>query len=233
MKLRWWLFGAAIFLIGLIAMFPLHVAMDMSMSKQSLLSARQVGGSVWNGRVGDAMLGEERLGTFDVALRPLSLLTGSADVAIERIGGLDGPLIGTLALDDDSQGVRDMNGSIGVATLMAPLPVDRLILTEATILFDEERCVEASGTLAAEASLGLLGLSRNLSGPLSCTSDGRLQADLSGGSETLTLIVNREGGYEAQLAIANAPPLVASGLALAGFTLDGSTLRLTHQGTLR
>ncbi|NNC47824.1 MAG: type II secretion system protein GspN [Sphingomonas sp.] len=233
MILRWWLFGGALFLIGLVAMFPLHVAMDMSMSRQSLLSARQVAGSVWSGRVGEAMLGEERLGTFDVSLRPLSLLTGGADVGIERIGGLDGPLVGTLALDDDSQGIRDMNGGIGVATLMAPLPVDRLLLTEATILFDADRCVEASGTLGAEASLGLLGLSRTLSGPLSCTSDGRLQADLTGGNETLTLIVNREGGYEAQFAIANAPPLIASGLALAGFTLDGTTLRLTHQGPLR
>lgn len=233
MKPRWWILGLVAFLLGLVIFFPLRVALDMRTGEQSLLSARQVAGSVWDGRIGEAMLGEERLGTFDVSLRPFSVLTGGTDVDIERIGGLDGPLVGTMALDDDAQGIKAMNGSIGVATLMAPLPIERLTLSDATILFDTERCIEASGMISAEASLGLLGLSRSLSGPLSCTSEGRLQADLSGGSETLVLLVDRAGAYEAQFAVTNAPPLVASGLALAGFGVDGNTLRLVHQGTLR
>lgn len=235
MRKRWYLWALALFALGLGALFPLRIAMGAASGPDSLLTARQVAGSVWAGRIGEMMAGPERLGTFDVALHPLPLFLGRFEVGIERIDDLEGPLSGTLALGGRTEGVKSLNGRMSVSRLLAPLPTGALTFEEARLLFADGQCSDASGTMSLTASLGLAGLAREMRGPIECGPDGRGTARLAGprGAERLTIHIDAEGNYDADLAIEGAPPFLRSALMSAGFSEEGSTVTLRQSGRLR
>nr|WP_281376579.1 type II secretion system protein N [Sphingomicrobium lutaoense] len=199
------------------------------------MTARQVAGTVWSGRVGEMMAGPERLGTFDVALNPLTLPLGRFEVAIERLDDPEGPLTGVLALGGASEGVKDLNGRMTLSRLLSPLPSGAMRFEDVRMLFKGGRCREAAGSVQLQASLGIAGLSRDMSGPVSCREDGRGMAELKGprGAERLTIIVDAEGGYEADLAIEGAPPILRDALSRAGFAEEGTSVVLRQSGRLR
>lgn len=235
MRARWYLWALGMFLVGLIALFPLRLALGMASGPHDLLSAKQVSGSIWSGQIGEATLGNEMIGTFDVAAHPLPALIGRISADFERLGGMDGPLSGTVHAGTGSQGVTGLNGRLDVSQLLAPLPAGAVSFGDATMLFDDGSCSEASGSVAVTAAMGLPDMNRTLEGTLSCADDGRAMASLSGprGAERLTFTLDADGGYEADLVIEGAPPALRAMLAMAGFSEEGANVRLQQSGQLQ
>lgn len=231
---RWIVFSLVLFLLALVTLFPLRLAMDAALGRDALLSARQVAGTVWSGRVGDAMIGDERLGTFDVTLHPLPLLIGRTEVAVERLSDPDGPLTGRFFLSGPSEGVASLSGRVGIASLVAPLPIEALRFDEVDALFDGETCKKASGTVIAVPAAAVAFLTGELSGPVSCAEDGRAEVVLAGprGGEEIVLLVDAYGNVEASLAIGGAPPALGDLLRSYGFEQGDRGWLLSSRGTL-
>ncbi|WP_265587563.1 type II secretion system protein N [Sphingomicrobium arenosum] len=234
MTRRWILFSVVVFAVALVTLFPLRLAMDMALGQSSLLSARQVAGSVWSGRIGDAMLGRERLGSFDVALRPLPLVIGRTEVAVERLGDPDGPLSGRFFLSGPSEGVASLDGRVAIAGLVAPLPIEALRFDRVDALFDTGGCKQAQGTVTAIPAAAIAFLGGELSGPVSCAEDGRVVALLSGprGAEEVELALDAEGNLETIVTISGAPPALGEALAAYGFARGDAGWSLRVAGRL-
>ena len=235
MTRRWIVWTLTAFLIALLLLFPLRIAIDMALGRDALLSARQVGGTVWSGRIGNAMLGEERLGTFDVALAPLPLVIGRTEVHVVRLEDPDGPLEGRFFLSGLSEGGASLNGRVNVSGLVAPLPIDALHFENVDALFDGTACKRGTGTIAAIPAVAVRYFSGEISGPVSCGEDGRIHALLEGprGGQRVDLAVDALGNVEANLVIEGASPVIGDLLRSAGFAPDGDRYTLTSRGRLR
>lgn len=232
---RWIVWTLVAFLLALLAFFPLRVAMDMALGRDALLSTRQVGGTVWSGRIGNAMLGRERLGTFDVNLAPLPLLIGRTEVAVERLEDPDGPLTGRFFLSGPSEGVASLNGRVNVSGLVAPLPIDALLFDGVDALFDGTACKSATGTVTAIPAAAVRYFAGEISGPVACADDGRVVATLQGprGGASVALYIDALGETEAMLSVEGASPLIGEALRASGFTLDGGSWTLSSRGRLQ
>ncbi|MCJ8191263.1 type II secretion system protein N [Sphingomicrobium aestuariivivum] len=234
MKKRWFLYALAVFAIALVTLFPLRLALDMTLGRDALLSSRQVAGSIWSGRIGDVMVGEERLGTFDVGLRPLPLLIGRTEVDVERLSDPDGPLTGRFFLSGPSEGVASLDGRVNIGGLVSPLPIDAVRFEDVDALFDGGACKSAAGTVTAIPATAIAFLAGELSGPVSCAPDGRVLALLSRprGGEEVELYLDANGNVEAYLTIAGAPPAIGELLATYGFERSDAGWTLSSRGRL-
>ncbi len=76
MNWRWAVWTTGIALIAMLLLLPLRIALSAADLGSLGMSARQVGGTIWGGRIGELMLGRQLLGTFDVRLDPAALLLG-------------------------------------------------------------------------------------------------------------------------------------------------------------
>lgn len=226
-----WAVLAIAFAIGLIAIFPLRLAIDLSTGPESTLSAKQIGGTIWDGRIGDLGLNGQPLGTFDVAAKPLPMLIGRFEMHATRIDVGDGPLDMKLVTGGGREGVIDANGRVEVARWMAPIPVEALLLEDVTVLFDDGQCAEAEGTIRALPSFASILNIDEYAGVLSCNADGRAKVEMATdrGGHQLALLFDAEGAVEAEARTSNAPPALAAALQLGGFVAEGDALVLRKQ----
>lgn len=222
---------ALAFAIGLIAIFPLRLAIDLSTGPDSSLSARQVGGTIWAGRIGDLGLKGQPLGSFDVAAKPLPMLIGRFEMAATRIDADDGPLAMTLVTGGGSEGLIDAVGRIEVARWMAPIPVKALLLEDVTVLFEDGRCAKAEGTIRALPSFGSILNIDQYAGAVSCAEDGRAKVEMATdrGGHSLALLFDAEGSVDAEARTRNAPPALAVALQIGGFAVEGDALVLRKE----
>src|SRR3546814_19324130 len=70
-----------VFLLGLLPFFPLRLAAGLAGTERMGISARDVRGSIWRGRIAQLMLGRLPLGSVRVDLTPETLPLGWALVA--------------------------------------------------------------------------------------------------------------------------------------------------------
>ncbi|WP_300975005.1 type II secretion system protein N [Sphingomonas sp. LHG3406-1] len=229
MNRRWAVWTSGIALLAALLMLPLRVALPASDLQQLGLSARQVGGSIWYGRIGELMLGRQLLGTFDVRLDPGALLLGRIAMPFERLDAVQGPLTGVLRAGGSLRGVERLNGSLPAANLLGGAPVDAISFTNATILFEDGRCSEATGQIAANLAVrfGPLALDRGFRGALACEGE-RVRARLASdaGTERLEFFVSNEGRVRGWITIRSPLPGLDTILSTYGFRTspDGLTL---------
>lgn len=235
MKARWAIWTAGIAVLAVLLLFPLRAALPQDDLAELRLTARQVAGSIWYGRIGDLTLDRQLLGTFDVRLNPAALLLGRVEMRFERIGSLQGPLTGGLRAGGQTRGVEDLSGRMPAASLLAPLPIETLDFSEATILFRNGVCSEARGRVTARLGmqLGPIDLSRGLSGPLQCEGE-RVRARLASesGAELLEFYVSSTGRLRGWITIRNPAPDVTAALAIFGFQPGPGGLTLSVDGRL-
>ena len=228
------LWMAAILLVSLIAFFPLRLALDLAKVERIGMTARQVGGTVWSGRIGDLYLQSRPLGTFEVRAKPLSMLLLDPSFHFQRMDGLEGPFGGEL-VTGRTRGIRHASGRIDASGLFAPLPVESLIFEDATLLFRDRDCVEGSGrvTAIAFAPVPGLDLGSGLSGEIICE-PGRAHLDLDNGRGVrLEYYVNASGDYRGWLYVTGAGPLIDTALEAAGFERgDKGAMLLPMEGAL-
>ncbi|WP_144098361.1 type II secretion system protein N [Croceicoccus sediminis] len=222
-------------LVALVAMFPLRVALGAANGEGSL-SAREVAGTVWSGQVGNLQAGSLPLGNLDVGLRPLPLLTGTAEFALNRPAMPGQPQFHAYARGGEGwAALRDTNGELPLSGAMSPLPVRALSFADFAVELRGGRCVAASGTLGiAIPALGpTLPAETFMSGPARCEGDA-LFVPMKGpsGTETLAFRLEPDGKWRADLVLTGLPVEVSAPLLDMGFTGRPEGIGLSANGSL-
>lgn len=234
MTRRWAIWTIGILLLAMVALFPLRVALGLSDLERIGFTARQVSGTVWYGRIGELQLRSQNVGSYEVALSPLALLTGAIDMKFDRLESIEGPFTGRL-IAGRSRGVIDANGRIGVGTMFAPLPISALAFEEATVLFRDGRCAEASGRVRPVLATFIPGIEfdPNTAGTISCDGErARVEMRSRSGRETIDFYVSESGRYRGWITVRAAQPIAAAALTLLGFQQSAEGLVLTVEGQL-
>tara|TARA_R110000772_G_scaffold65109_9_gene145467 strand:+ start:46 stop:783 length:738 start_codon:yes stop_codon:yes gene_type:complete len=194
-------------LLGLIilALFfmPLRLAVSMAGLENSKFSAREISGSIWNGRIEQAQLGPFALGNLDASVQLFPLLTGKVKMDLERpaVAG-DSGLTATIGKQGNSLTVENATTTLSVGGQLAPLPASNIQLDDVSVAFAGGRCQSANGKvrLSLDANIPGLDLKQGLLGNAICE-DGVLVLPLTSGSgmEELTMKLEGNGFYTARL----------------------------------
>lgn len=222
---------AAFFALGLVVLLPLRLAVDR-LANQGF-TARQVAGTIWYGRIGELMFRERRLGTFEVELDPLALLTGALKLDFQRLDDPQGVLDGALVSGVNS-GLRGVTGRLGAAGLFGAMPVEAFELDDVTVLFNRRHCASAAGTAKILLSMPLPGVDgAALSGSPRCEDD-RVRFILSTptGAGKLDFYIRSSGDYRAWLHVRGANAEQSASLTAAGFTASPEGMMLSVDGKL-
>ena len=218
-------FGCA-FLIASIALLPMRLALGWLQIDTLGLSARRAQGSVWLGSLAEARIGDAPLGDLAARLSPIQLLVGRARVDVASRQNGPGAIAGGIGITRNSAGVDDFSGSIPVAAVFAPMPVETIDLSDVSVRFKDGQCAQAEGQVKAMLSGDVAGISltQGLTGNARCEG-GALLLPLTGqsGMERLALKLFEDGRYTVDLAIRPSDPAL-------GVRLEASGFRQTPQG---
>ena len=233
-RVRWPLWIAGVFVLALLALFPLRPALQIAGAERSGLAARAVAGTVWNGAMGDVRLRHLRLGDFSVSLNPLALLTGSANLHFTRFKDSDGPLTGELRSGHHTGGVAHLKGRVAAAGLFGQMPLDALEFSDTTILFRDGHCARAEGTMTAMLgqALGALDLSPDMRGQWRCDGDRARIVLSAGAGQQADFLLAASGRYQIQMRIASRSGEQQVALGLFGFHPRDDAMVLTTNGQL-
>ncbi|WP_417482089.1 type II secretion system protein N [Maricaulis sp.] len=222
-------------LTGLIATLPLKLVLGQTASGLDLRQA-EIHGSIWNGTIRGARLGQRSMRQVQIHTRPWPLLGGR--LAIDWVladAAFRGRGLARIDLHGDWQ-LRDAR-LVGLPVRL-DLP-DIPGLTEAAVItvsldrlaFADGHCADASGAMTADLSGSLpqeFGLAvPELTGPLLCR-DGKLVAELGGESEDMTIAaeaVFATAGVEWSVGIATTNADLDTALAYSGFNLEDGVWR--------
>ena len=225
------LFGT-IFAIALIALLPLRLAAGWVGIGDAGLSAREVRGSVWGGRLSEARIASVPLGDLRAGLDPLPLLAGRARVDLERPGDDGDVSRGAIGISRHETGIDDVTARLPLGSVFAPLPVAAIDLNDVSVRFRDGLCVFAEGSARAtiEGEMAgsvpggaLIGNARCDAGALllplvSPSGMARVAVRLSGGGRYRVELLVRgdEGVRERLLAAGFAPRAGDYGLSVEG-----------------
>ena len=208
----------AAFVIALIISFPMRLALGAIGLGDSGVSAREVRGSVWFGRLTEARAGTIPLGDVSASLSPVQLLVGRARVDLDGKGP-DG-VRGAVGVSRNSFGIDDVTAKLQAGSSFAPLPLSTIDLTDLSVRFADGQCQRASGRVRAnlEGALAGVRLGGGLTGNARCDG-GALLLPLVGesGMEQVMLRIRQGGRFTADIAVRQG---------------DGPGFSQTIQGTL-
>ena len=228
-RLLYWFGG--ILAIGLLALVPLRMALGGL--EQQGFTARQVAGTIWEGRIGELNFRSRRLGTFAVAVEPLALLTGTVKLGFDRLDDPQGILKGTL-ISGGQRGFRETTGRVGIAGLFGALPLDAIAFDKVSVLFKGENCSKAAGQVTVFMAAPLPGVDGVvLRGSPRCENT-RVRFVLSTPSNAgkLEFYVRSSGDYRAWFRVRGAPADQAANLTAAGFSPSQEGLMMSIDGKL-
>jgi general secretion pathway protein N len=225
----------AALLVGLLLFLPLRIALGLAGLERLGISAQEVRGTVWSGRIGQLMLGEMPIGTVRAGLSPVSLLVGRARFDIARSKGLPDDIQGAVTVGFGRIGVDDVTGAVPLGRTFAPLPVASLMFEDVSGYFNGDRCGHAEGRVRARMAGQFpgLNLSQGLSGVAACDGDALLLPLVSqSGLEKINLRIWRTGRYVAEMRVETADPALAAALGQGGFASAGNAQLLKIEGNL-
>ncbi|WP_417488513.1 type II secretion system protein N [Maricaulis sp.] len=222
-------------LTGLIATLPLKLALGLTADGLDLTRA-EIHGSVWNGTIRGARLGQFSMRRAQIHTRPWPLLGGR--LAIDWVladAGLRGSGLARIDLHGDWQvldtrlvgvpvrlGVQDVPGLTEAAIITVSL--DRLEFTDG-------HCAVVSGAMTADLSSDLSQefgvVLPELTGPLECRG-GKLVAILAGESQDMTIAAEAilaVTGVEWSVGISTTNADLGNALAYSGFNIEDGVWR--------
>lgn len=213
----------ALFAVAAALMLPLRLVVDLAGVDRLGLSAREVRGPVWAGRMMQARWRTIPLGDLDAALSPVQLVVGRARIDLAAADGLRG----AISLSRNSAGLDDVTGKFPANGLFEGLPLGEIAATDLSVRFAGGACERAEGQVRATLATPLPGISlaQGMAGRARC--DGtELLLPLQGasGMERLDIRLFADGRWQARFQIADD----AGALSGAGF--DGGVL--IRQGRL-
>lgn len=192
----------AVFVAALVITFPMRLALGAIGLDDSGFSAREVGGSVWLGRLTEARVGAIPLGDVAASLSPIQLLIGRARVDLDGKGS-DG-VHGAVGVARNSFGIDDVTAKLQAGSSFAPLPLSTIDLTDLSVRFADGQCQRASGRVRAnlEGALAGVQLGGGLTGNARCDG-GALLLPLAGesGMERVMLRIREGGRFTAEISV--------------------------------
>jgi general secretion pathway protein N len=232
MRRRWILWTVVIGIMASLALFPLRTALGLSDFGRIGFTARQVGGTIWYGRIGDLQLRSQPLGTFEVQLDPFALMLGKISMKFDRLEDSNGVLNGRL-IAGLSRGVEDLNGRLQVGEMFAPLPVRALDFKGTTVRFEDGRCVEARGEVTPVIAAPVPGFDFvGLTGKISCDGERARVRMASGDAQSIEFFVHSSGSYRGWITVRDLAPPLALALGLLGFKPSSEGMTLSVDGQL-
>jgi len=222
----------------LLAFLPLRVVLDLGGAGGKGIAARQVRGSIWQGRIDDLSFGPVSLGDMKAAVAPGPLLLGRIRLDLEQEGKEQGggaALRGAWISGFNRKGIADVNGSMATGSGLSALPITALEWDGVTVEFAGDICARAEGRLRIRlgGSYGGLNLSQGLSGPATCDGGAVLFALVSQtGMESLSLRVSRDGRYQARLMIKGVDPEKGEALRAVGLKAQGDGYGIAMDGRI-
>ena len=228
---------AAIFVIALIVAFPLRLALGLADPGGRGISAREVGGTIWDGAIGDLRIGALPLGDVAAHLRPLPLLIGRREVHIERLAmsGAEPDFSANAASGEGWLSLSEVQGQVPIGDAFGTIPATALGFNDFHAELSGGRCVNAGG----QVSLILAPFSELMPGPVALTgtarcSKGALYVPMKGptGLENLFLRLEPDGRWRADLVLGGLPVEVTAPLLEAGFTARPGGIGISANGKL-
>ena len=224
---------ACVFVIGsafaLAATAPMRVTLSWLGADQAGVSAAEISGSIWNGRLTGTHYRDIPLGEVEASLDPFALLAGTRRLAVLGTFGR------ATLVQGDSRGFEAADAAIEVAYLRPAFPLaGRIRLEQATLLFSGGRCVRAEGRVATDVLQRAFDGSE-VAGTLSCVGEAavaRLDGRLTDGEVSIALRLDASGNYQAETRVVSANPMVRGALALAGFAESGDGFVRSDEGAL-
>lgn len=200
--LKYFLIFIAVIALALLFM-PMRLAISMAGLEESKFSAREISGTIWNGQIEGAKIGQFALGDLNAGAQFFPLLTGTMKLDLRRPeDSKDQNLTATISGQGNDLFVENATASLNIGPQFAPLPASNIILDDVSVSFAGDRCQSASGKvrLSLDANIPGLDLQRGLLGNAVCK-DGMLVLPLKSGSgmEQLTMKIEGSGAYTARL----------------------------------
>ncbi len=222
-----WIVGVSAALVMALMSLPLAVVLPLALPADSGLSARRAEGTPWDGMLRDANVAGIPLGDTRVGFDFFPMLVGQA-----RMGFAGTTLRGIVELSSGEVGLSRATGVIDLAGRLRPLPLARVTLDQADVLFRNDRCIAAAGRVRADLAgdIGGLALPGGMSGTLRC--DGAdLLVPLVGqsGMERIDAHMSGSGKWRADVSVRTTDAALAAKLLSSGFTTGpgGYTVRVS------
>ena len=198
--------------------------------------ARKVEGIIWDGSIRDLRVGRLVLGDVNARLHFLPLLLARAQVSLSRGDAPFAPgLTGSVTRRIGGFSVDNLKVTLPVASLFAPLPVDRIELQDFSARFIAGRCADAGGNVRLTVANGISGLdlSNGLLGKPRCDR-GKLLIPLLSQSamEHVDLRISADGVYTASIYLEGDRAEQAAAIALVGFRPVAGGFRMVRKGRL-
>ena len=228
---------AALFVLALIAVFPLRLALGWSDPGGRGITAREVTGSIWSGTIGDLRVGALPLGDVAAHLRPLPLLIGRREVRIERLASPGAPpgFSANAAGGEGWLSLREVQGQVPIGDAFGAIPASALGFRDFHLEMSGGRCVGAGGQVSLIlAPFGeLMPAPVALSGTARCSRNA-LYVPMTGptGFERLFLRLEPDGHWRADLVLAGLPAEVAAPLLESGFAARPGGIGISANGRL-
>ncbi len=211
-------------LLALLMVLPLRAVFGLLRLDDMGVAARSLRGPVWWGGAEELQIGGVRLGSVDVFLSPVQLLTGRARLDIRRQLGAPDDIRGAVTVGWGSRGIDGVTGKLPLAAALAPLPVSTVDLDDFSVRFAGGRCVSADGQVRARlmAVIAGLNLANGLNGTPRC--DGAqllLPLASQSGMERLDVRIAADGKLQATMRVRTTDPLLGGALGASGFRAIG------------
>jgi general secretion pathway protein N len=227
-----------IFLLAMLVLIPMQLGLGWLGMDERGIAGREAKGSIWNGHLVEAQFGDAAVGDVDTGLGFFPLLVGRARVSMARSGseaGALGDFRGAMSVSGSEFGLDDMQASLPVAMLFAPLPMTALELEDVTVHFDNGLCSTAEGLVRARlgGNLGGVALPDMVMGNAQCDEGALLLPLISqSGMEQLEIRIDATGAYTAEFRVMAVDDAARERLAMAGFAPGPNGYALTVQGEL-
>lgn len=221
----------AALVIALVATVPLPVALAAS-GLGGRLTAREVHGTIWRGRLEQAALGGVGLGEVSLGLGAGQLLVGGRTLTVVARGGaFEGR--GKIVARGGGSGVEAVTGRAPLSMLGAPASVTGVITLKAVAVgFAGGRCRWAVGQISAEVR-GLGDQPVVLTGRPACRDAAlviALNGSRSGAPVEVLARLEATGRYNTRVRVSTAEPVLGALLSADGFVSDGSGYSKTNEG---
>lgn len=227
-------------LLGLLAFFPLALALRLAGSAPLTLRAQDIRGTIWNGSLEAGNLGNISFDRLHLGLKPSSLLFFAPQWHV----GLEGASLsgqGHVVFANGQWGAEHLDARVSLSQLQLPPPWQGEVrLSNASWRFVKGRCQRAQGRVRTDALVLFakdLGIeATELSGPLRCDAQGRATAHMEGTAQNVpvsldwTMAGNRQ--YELRLLIPSVNPALDEILRRAGFSQSESGFIKSESGHL-
>lgn len=235
---KWLLFAAICAVFMLIIFMPLRAGLAMVFPQnQSLVTGKQVHGTIWRGGIHDLKIGNIPVGNVQTQLRVAPVLIGRMDLTFEQIAQTaQMPLTGRLISGWGQREIRDANGNLDLSLSSGRIPLSRMEFQSLSARFSGDNCVEASGTvrlLLAPDLFAALNMNSGFLGTAQCK-DGALFLPLVSQSamERADLLLKANGSYHLTLTVMETDPVSAITLVTLGFAPVSGGYQIVMKGQL-